>query len=300
MPMELEDPGQQPQEPQGPPEQRQLTIDLDEVPDDDAAEEKGKQQAQPGDRRARREAGRDFRRQKQDYETRLQSLQTEIAELRGRVSVPAPAAPASAPAAGADPLEAELSSIETQKAAIITAIETLPRNDPRVAELSAVWQKLQDRRDDIRDEKRESKKHKSGPSDDQQRVKNIQLTLEAEFPQVYSDEELRLRAQAEFAGLIKRGKPDGLATAREACQRALGKAGLGRPTPGPTDLERSRYSGIPSRAGANGGGAGNQWTPNRFETATALAFTKHMSHLSDEERIRFWAKKTGHSPRQAG
>ena len=297
--MELEPEQGQPAEEPAPPEQRQLTIDLAEV-DDDAHEDKT-QAPQPEQKRARRQAVRELAAQKKELEHRFQTLQTEMAELRGRVSVPAPAANPGT-AAGADPLDTELKNIEAQKDGLLTAIQALPQNDPRVPRLAELWQQLQDRRDDIRDEKKEAKKEakrQRAPEHEEQRRQNIQLTLEAEFPQVYSDEELRLRAQAEFAGLRKRGKPDGLATAREACQRAMGKSGVGRPIPGPTDLERTRYSGIPARAGTQGGSAG-QWVPNRFEISTARAFTKHMPDLSDEERVRMWAKMTGNMPRQAG
>ncbi len=301
--MELDqEQGQQPaEEPAGPPQQKQLTINLDEV-DDDAPEEKGTKQeaAEPG-RKARRT--QQIRGIKEQYESRLQALQTEMAELRGRVSVPAPHATPATAGNGADPLDAELTSIEEQKAGLLDAIQALPQNHPRVAALAAMWQKLQDRRDDVRQEKRDAKKRDKEPKggQDEQRRQVIQTTLEAEFPQVYASKSMSLRAQAEWQELIERNKPDNLATAREACQRAMGKAGLGRPVPGPTDLERTRYSGIPARAGANGGGAGNQWIPSRFEINTARAWTKGMdSALSDEERVRIWAKATGNMPRQTG
>lgn len=299
--MELEnEQGQQAEEP-APPEQKQLTIDLsDDGDDDDADQEKGKEQQQA------REPGRKARRNqrfgdlKREYETRLQAVQNELAELRGRVSVP-PTGTGSAPAnAGADPLDTELAAIETQKSAILTAIQALPPNDPRVAELSGVWQRLQDRRDDIRDDKRQAKRKEKEPTADvdRQRAQQIQLTLEAEFPQIYASESMQLRARAEWIELRKY-KPDTLATAREACQRALGRAGISTSRPGPTDLERTRHSGIPARAGAQG--TGGQWVPNRFEIETARAWTKNRSELTtDEERVRAWARETGNMPRQTG
>ena len=75
---------------------------------------------------------------------------------------------------------------------------------------------------------------------------------------------------------------------------------LGRRVPGPTDLERSRHSGIPARAGVAGNGSGNQYTPSKFEMSLAKAFTKHRPGLSDEESWREWAKATGNTRRSTG
>ncbi len=294
--MELErEPEQQEAEP-ALPESRQLSIDLDEV-EEDAKEEKAQAAATPEDRKTRRQQGRDFRRQKQEYESRLTALQTELAELRGRVS--APPAPVAQPTPGQDPADAEIASLETQQSALLAAIQTQGVPQEQVTKLVDAWKQLERKKRRLEFDQYEKEKKKDAPGADQQRAQHIQASLEAEFPQVYADDYLRLLAQAEFAGLIKRGKPDGLATAREACQRALGRAGLGRPIPGPSELERTRLSGTPARAGTNGG-TGNQYTPSRFEINTAKAWTKGRDDLSDEERWRIWAQATGNMPRKAG
>ena len=281
-----------------PPEQNRVTINLDEE-GDDGGEEKGA--AAPGtDKKSRREQGRDFRRQRETYERDLAQLRTELAELRGRVSVPAPAPGGGQGAGGADPLDTEIQSLDEQQNALMRAIQVPGQTDTEVKGLVDSWKKIErhKRRLEYRQFRAAEKLDEPGPEQGNRQF--VASTLEAEYPEIWASESMRLRARAEMVELVGRGKPEGLATAREACQRVAERFGIGRRVPGPTDLERSRHSGIPARAGVAGNGSGNQYTPSKFEMSLATSFTKHRPNLTDEERWRVWAEATGNKRRSTG
>ena len=276
-----------------PPEPRQLTIDLD-AEADDGPEEKAAP-AEP-DKKTRRQQAREVRAQRDQYERDLALLRNEVAELRGRVSVPSPAANGGAQA-GQDQVAPQIASIQTQQDALLTAIQAPGQPQSNVERLAAAWRELEDRKFELKLERHQAKNKQSAQPEGKDEDRFIAMTLAAEFPQVFGSEAMRLRAQAEMTELLERGKPRGLATGREACQRVLGRAGLGQRPPAPTDIERSRYASIPSRAGVAGNGAGNQYQPNKFEMSLAKGFTAHRHDLTDEERWRLWAKATGSMPK---
>lgn len=286
---------EQPADP-APPEQAKVTINLDEVDDD--ADEKGGQAAATEDQRPpRRQQIRDLRRQKDAFERELAQLRTEFAEFRGRMSVPAPAQQGGQ-AAGSDPLDAEIASIEEQQQVLMQAIQAPGQAQENVQRLYQSWRKMETQRRRLETKQvLAAEKQTAGPGPEQDEDRYIKGALAAEFPGVWGNQVMMLRAQAEMQDLMNRGKPRGLETAREACRRVLGRSGQGQRPPGPSDLERSRHAGIPARAGVAGNGSGNQYQPNKFEMNLARAFTKHKPDLSDEERWRTWAKATGSMPK---
>ncbi len=281
-----------------PPEQSRVTINLDEE-GDDGGEEKG-QAAAGTDKKSRREQGRDFRRQREAYDRDLAQLRAEVAELRGRASVPAPAAGGGPGAGGADPLDAEIQSLDEQQNALMRAIQVPGQTDTEVRGLVDSWKKIERHKRRLEYRQFRAAEKSDEPAPEQGNRQFVAMTLEAEYPEIWASESMRLRARAEMVELVGRGKPEGIATAREACQRVADRFGIGRRVPAPTDLERSRHSGIPARAGVAGNGSGNQYTPSKFEMSLAKAFTKHRPGLSDEESWREWAKATGNTRRSTG
>lgn len=113
--------------------------------------------------------------------------------------------------------------------------------------------------------------------------------LAAEFPDVINDPEKRLRAQAEMVALMKTGKPYGLATAREAAAKVRGP---GRRVPPANPADAAKFTSQSSQAGGSGGG-NQKFAPSRLQLSAARAYTAHRQDLSDEDRVRVWAKDVG-------
>ncbi len=79
----------------------------------------------------------------------------------------------------------------------------------------------------------------------------MKVSLGSEFPWLSNNEAARNAADGYIAVLRSRGKPDNLATYREACAMAARDFGLGGHQP-PTNGQRGRYSGAPAGEGAAG------------------------------------------------
>lgn len=272
-----------------PPEKRKLVVELED--DDDGPEDKtGGQEA---DKKTRRQQARDYRRQRETDQRELSEMRTQLAELRGRLSVPAPAAPAPGQPGGTDPIDAEIASLEDQQSGILQAMQAPGLAQEQVDKLVKAWRKMETHRRRLETRQVIASERGAEPAPERNEDRFVAMTLQAEFPAIFASESMKLRAQAEVTEMIERGKPRGLATAREACQRVLERAGVGRRPPAPTDVERARLSSIPARAGVAGNGSGSQFIPTKFEINLARGFTKDKPGMSDEERVRYWMKATG-------
>lgn len=274
-----------------PPERPQVVVDLSE---DDADGETPPAE----DKKSRRQQARDFRRQREELERQVADQARQLAELRGRFSALPGSQPVQQQQPGADPIEGEIAALNAQYDALVLAIQAPGQDQAQVMRLVDQARKIESQR-----RKLEVKQvlATERPSESRSKDDHIRESIEAEFPQIFNNPVLRARANAEAADLIhNRGKVHGLATAREACQRALAAFGMGQRPPAPTETERARLSGTPSRAGAGGGGTGNTYAPPPFEMELARAWTKNRKDLNtDEERWRAWSRETGNR-RQAG
>jgi hypothetical protein len=266
-----------------------LSIDLSE--DDEEPEAAlGAPTNTPEDRKSRRAQFREMKESKRRTEERYTALEREVAELRGRLSAPQAPAPVYRQEPAADPIEAEIDSLWQQQQILLRSMQSTQTPESQVEKDSNTWRQLERKRRalEIKQVVGETPRQDTGVTEE--RIANQLLT--SEFPEIFNNEAMRLRAMAEMQDLMGRvGKPKSIATAREACERVMDRHGLRKSkAPPPTAAEQARYTSVPSRAGAAGGGTGN-YTPSKNVLANARGYTSHLKDLTDEERVRKWIKE---------
>lgn len=294
-----QDQGQEQERPEKlPPERPQVAVDLSE-PDDEGDE----QQAAPETKKARREQTRDFRRQREEFKRQLGDYERRLNELQSQIARGQPQTPAQQQQP-ADPYDPQIAALTTQYDALVLAIQAPGQSQEQVMKLVDQARKLEDQRNRLRMRQEwQAMRSEGGEEGGQGGDSYIKQAMAAEFPQVFANEALRTRALAEAADLVHNKKrPWSLETARESAQRALAAFGMGGKIPQPTPVDRARLSGVPSRAGANGGGTGGVYNPPPFEMSMAKAWVKGRpgaDTMTDEEVWRTWSRETNNR-RQAG
>lgn len=266
-------------------EPKPLTVDIS---DDDDGEDKGQQQGAAPDRPVRHKS--DWRRMKERYEQDVAELRRELAEVRGRISAPQPQPQAAPVRQETDPVEAEIVGLSRQQDFILKAINAGTLGEGDQTNAVEEWRRLDRKRRALEYRKDNAAAQAPQVQTEDQMIGQL---LRMEFPQVFDDDELRTRAEAEMLALMKRGRAKSLATGREACQRVAKRStGLFGQPPAPTDAERARYSSVSSRAGSNGAN-GSQYTPNKQVLELARSYTSHREGLSDGDRVKIWVREVG-------
>lgn len=278
------------------PESTRVSVDLNDL-DLDVADEGPIAQGDLGaaDRKGRRTQWRELKEARDKAEQRAQLLENQMAEMRGRMSaqptyVPVPAQPRQdAP----DPGEGEIESLWEQQQMILKAIQSPASTQADVDKATEQWRRIERRRQGLI--VRQAMREHGAPQDDGTAAEDkiVNQLLRADFPEVFANPAMVTRAIGEMQDLMARGKPKSPAVAREACERVMERFGLRRGRPAaPSEAERAKYTAVPSRAG-QGASASGTYTPTPLVLRSARAYTSHLPDLSDEERVRKWARDVG-------
>jgi len=270
-------------------ERPQLEVDLSEDDDGDEGTSEPKEKEGRRERRGRRyrELGEEL---KQERAAR-QKLEQQLAEINGRVSglqSGLQALPRQQAQEESDPLTSEIEGIEAQQDAIVTQLRSGQLPDDKAAELAKRHRQLdrQRRKLELQQFAKETGGGEAAPS----RTDYENQMLQTEFPDVFNDPIKLQEAKTELVRLNRtRGLPINYATAKLAAKVVQDK--YTRKTAPPTDAERARLAAEPGRAGAGGGGT--RFAPNKLQLNAARAYTSHLEGLSDEDRVRIWAKNVG-------
>jgi hypothetical protein len=286
-PQEKEEQSNEPQPEVMPSSEPKVSIDLADL---DEPDEQSSKQESTQDRKARRSQWRELKSDRDSARSELEALKARLAavEQRGYQAPQAPAQPYRPQEEAKDPNESKLESIWEHQQALLQQLNTLPPGqDDRANKLTTQWRKLERERRELEVDIAISRREASAPPVDQER-QMAQVVLRSEYPEIFSDPALKMRAQAELLTLIRQGRPDSLALAREACERVSPK----KVTRQPTDAEKARYTSVASRAGASGASQGN-FVPTTMQLRTARGYTKHLPDLTDEERLKKWIREVG-------
>lgn len=263
-----------------------MTVDLADAaePDDD---DKG-QAASPEDRKGRRRQWREANEERTRQRETITRLERQIAQLEARSQqAPQYVQAPQQQQQGTDPTDAEIEDLWNQQQMALRVIQSA-QGQADVEKASEQWRKLEGKRQKLMVKQAVAEAGGNQPRGPSTGDVEAQI-LQSEYPEVFANDSLRLRAQAEMIELARRhGKPWGLATAREACERISPK----KRTTAPSPADQARYTSVASRAGASGGSSGG-YTPSTLEMRTARAYTKHLPDLSDEERFSRWYRDVG-------
>jgi hypothetical protein len=121
----------------------------------------------------------------------------------------------------------------------------------------------------------------------------MKVALGSEFPWVRDNSQARDWADGAIAQLIARGRPDTLATYREALAMAAKEFGLGGAPERPSEGRRAAYSGISSREGDGEGGRTTlRLEGNAPEQLKKLAAQMYPS-LDADQAYSKWLKEIG-------
>jgi len=264
-----------------------LAVNLDDDDDDAPGAEPA---AEPEGRRARR--GRFVSGLKSELATERearQRLENQIAELRGRVSaIRQPAY--QAPAAESEPYAAEIDSYDAQLSGLLTQIRAPGITEEVAEKLADQYRKIdrQKRRLEIR-QFNEMEKAISEPS---ARIERENEILNSEFPDITGDPIKLDEAALELKKLTHgpRKLPHNLATARIAAK--LVQARYARTKPPLSASDASRFTAESGRASASAASS-STFTPSKNHISWARAYTSHREGLTDEQRVKIWAKEVG-------
>lgn len=114
--------------------------------------------------------------------------------------------------------------------------------------------------------------------------------LEAEYPAVFDAREpwRRGAALSEYRKLVASGKPEGMATAKEACKKLLQRLDEmppDAPAPGPTEAQRARHASTPSRPVAGGGGGDSKIRPTKYQLKLARKLASDVPGIDIEDDV---------------
>jgi len=269
-----------------PAESTGLQVDLSEDEDETVDGENNAPASGGESKKGRRQSFRKLRDTLEGERTARASLEREIAELRGRVDgirsqVPAPVQQAQE----TDPIDQEIDGLWDQQQFILGQLRAEGIPDAHANRLQEQWRKLDRKRRTLEIKQAVGGEIQQPPS--QQDYENRMLA--AEFPEVFGDSIRLQEAKTELMKLVRQGKPLNIITARAAAQAVQGRY-VRKPAP-LSDSDRAKHASVSGRAGAQG--SGDKFTPSSGQLRTARAFTSHLEGISDEERVRIWAKKVG-------
>jgi len=270
-------------------EKPQLEVDLSEDDDgDDGAPEPKEEGRRERRRRRVRELDAELKREREER----QKLERQLAEISGKVTglqTGLQALPRQQPAAEeSDPLQTEIDGIEAQQRAILLQLRSGQLADDVAEKLASQHSQLEKKRRKLEFQQfsRESGGGEAAPS----RTDYENQMLAAEFPEVFGDPVRLQEAKTELIRLNRtRGLPINYATAKLAAKAVQDR--YTRKAPPPSEAEKAKHAAEPGRAGAAGGGT--RFVPTKLHLNAARAYTSHMEGLSDEERVKIWAKKVG-------
>lgn len=265
--------------------EKKITVDLTE--EDDAEDTSDK----PESRRSRRTERRELKEALRTTQEKLSAMEQRLADLQARANQPVYQQPAEQvrPAKQEDPEDSdEIAAIERQQVAIQAAITNRDIPDAQAQAYAAEYRKLDRKKNRLMVQSELARERGNGTQAAAQMAEDYaRAQLHSEFPEIYSNPVWLAYAQAENEQLIHVGRrPRNAATAREALMNLRRR--LQPPTPAATAEQRARYVSTPRSAGTQS--SGNQFVPSKAQLNTALAYTQHLSHLSDEERVRKWVK----------
>lgn len=264
---------------QAPPERPKLEVDLGEDGGDD--------------RKTRRGRMRELRETLKTERTARENLEKQIAELQGHVrglgqfqqqTREDPRQREADP--DSDPVEVQINGYWAQQQAILAQLRNPEVSGNEASKLEKEWQKLDRKRVALISQHAVAPMINQRPQESDEAHAN--RILRADFPEVFENEVRRQEAILELHKLVERGAPVSLATARRAAQ--LVKDRYVRRAPTPTAAEKAKHTSSPGRAA---GSAGSKFAPSKLQLNSAKAFTAHLDDLSDEQRVRIWAKKVG-------
>lgn len=242
------------------------------------------QEAKENARLAREEAAR-------EREER-ERLGREVAELRGRWEQ----AQQQQQRDAKDPYADKIQALEDEAQMHLERVAN--SKDPAVqkAELRAYNAKMReaaklDMRRDLENEARKNPRQQQSQMNPRDAA--MLTALEAEYPAI-GDKKFRNVADGYVALLMARGRPDSLATLREACALAAQELKVGGVDSGkPSNVRRGAYSGFSSGEGAGGGGetSRDDVPIGRTEEALAIALANRRGKgETKEQAIAAWKK----------
>lgn len=268
-----------------------LEVDLSEDADDAEPEDKSGKPPKKERRESFRRDTMEAARRAQAAEERAAALERQVAELRGHVQGIQQVVPRQAQADDdenpSDPAMAEVLGIREQQNGILQQLRAQGITQEETNRLTRQFNKLDQKRRFKETEIVVSRRQMQGPSPQQLQEETDNRQLAAEFPDVFGDPAKMRRAQAELIDMVRAGKPYNIATAREAASKVRGPQ---RRVPAVNEADKARFTSVPAQAG---GAPAGRFQPNRLQLSAARAYTSHMPDMSDEERVRVWAKNVG-------
>lgn len=291
----------EPAEPNDEPQDKSVTVDLDAVDDND----QGQEPQQQNDRRSsykrlkeNYERDRtDWTTKQQDYERRMQEYDRQLAELRGSLN----ARPVQQQAQQPDQTtqaEQEIAYWEGQMDQAIAAVQhAAPGTPANILEQHRATYKQAQRQMYAAIARAQGISQTQQP----QQQPNIQAEmLRMNHPKIFSDDALRLEAQAEAIRLMRAKNERALSfeTASEANERVYQRHGLSKKQTPPNESDRQKLVGTNGKAGASGGTSGNTLKLSQREIQRAISYYADTPHANkpDEWKIERYAKRVASKP----
>jgi hypothetical protein len=273
-------------------------VDLPE-PDEQEGGEGSEQPAEPErqsrkDRRGawlqetRRKAAEaeDLRKKWEESERQRQEQAQQIAELRGRFEQSQQQRQQSQE----DPYEARLTDLRSRSAAHLAASAAAQDKEVAKRELQA-YHEAQEAIADLRAERTFARRQAEFAANmPDPEVAGVKVTLGAEFPWLQNNAAARQAADGYINILLSKGRPDNIATYREACALAAKDFSLGGQEK-PTEQQRARYNGVPAKEGAGSSDGGQRVSVDGATVKLAKAYlnSKGQAFTDDADAVRKWS-----------
>lgn len=261
--------------------------------------------AAPGDaaRPTRKERrANDLRTERQAREAAEQRLQTVIeearstrealAELRGRQHQ---MFLQQAQQAG-DPVERQVTELEAKAERHLAHAATAAQNRDEATRQSEMREYHKANRDAAVLEARrhmEAEFRRFGQSQPDPEMAGMKVNLASEFPWLSSNDSARRAADGYIGVLMAKGRPNNLATFREACSMAARDFSLGGAPERPSDARRAAYGGVPSREGGGDDGRTTLRMEGNVSESIGKMATQLFPNLEPEEARKRWLREIG-------
>lgn len=274
------------------PPEGSVVVNLDD--DDDLPEQASGADPDTLDRRGRRSWIKETKKALAERDATIAEMKERMARLEGRASAPQQAARPE-PRQEENPHVSQAQEYERQMRIIGRAIRNSPAGTPEseIQEMEESYRRYEAARIQAL-----SMAHAPQPQPQAQGGQSVAYQmLVTEFPQLMADELLRQEASIEAQRLARQKRqPLTYAIAREANQRVAARHGIGVTRPAPSAGVQAKYTGVPARAGAGGGG--NSITLDSATKKTAIAYWNNTAHagLSDDAKIKMYVRNVLQRP----
>lgn len=236
------------------------------------------------ERRAERDPVRQYQTQIQRLEQERELTRKEMAELRGLV-LRQNAYQQPTQQQGEDPYKAAVTNIRTEQEHIASMLRSgTVASEAEANRLRSRFYDLEDQKETLKEERLEQRFRQMQP----QQQDPTEAILRAEFDDVMNNPTAIQYAQGQYYVLRAEGKPQNLATAREAFRRAQEKFIAGRKLPPPSPAQQQRYGAVPAQAGART--ASGEVKLNEAEKRMAKAMYPRMT---EDQAYITWAQRVG-------